>query len=340
MRRMSSANVRLMTVYFGISNRIFKYSQTIGRVGPGGTSFRNPHDVSFGKDGTVYVLNRSYEEVEGYRGGVRVTMITIDEEYIGEFGAWGKGDGELMRPTAIAMDREDNLYITDEWLQRVNIFDKTGKFLHCWGQPGSEDGQMERPGGLAFDKEENLYVADSANNRVQVFTKEGKFLDKFGGPGNGVGQVNLPWGLAIDGKGDVFVADWRNDRIQKFAPDGRFMAKFGVSGNLPGQFNRPAGVTVDQDGDIYVADWQNHRVQVFTPEFRHITTFTGDATISKWARQTISASPDIARMVDMVRDMRPWQQLLYPVSVRVDQQRRVFIVDCGRHRLQIYQKEN
>ena len=45
-----------------------------------------------------------FEEIPVGRQALRVTMLTIDEEYEGQFGGYGKGEGQLMRPTSIAVD--------------------------------------------------------------------------------------------------------------------------------------------------------------------------------------------------------------------------------------------
>ena len=151
---------------------------------------------------------------------LRITMCNIDEDYLGEFGFYGQGDGELIWPSSVATDSQGNVYVADEWLQRISVFDKDGNYISKWGAAGSGDGQLERPSGLVFDKEDNLYLVDSANHRVQVFTKEGRFLHRFGSAGSGDSQFNFPWGITIDSKGNVYVADWRNDRIQKFTAGG------------------------------------------------------------------------------------------------------------------------
>ena len=329
----------MATHFFGLNDRTFRYRQTIGQQGYQGPGFYQLTDLAIGQDGAIYVANRSVPEVgERHKAGVRVVITNLDEEFLGEFGGYGEEDGKFIRPTAVAVDHQQNVYVTDEWLQRVSVFDKGGKFLHKWGKMGSADGEFNRASGLTFDKDDNVYLVDSANHRVQVFTREGKFLSKFGSEGRGEGQFNLPWGITIDQKGDLYVADWRNDRVQKLGPDGKFLGAFGSSGDLVGQFNRPVDVAVDKDGDIYVVDWLNHRVQVFTPKFRYITHLLGDATMSKWAEQRVRSNPGHMRMYGLVRDMGPLQRFWYPVGVDVDEQGRVVVADSARFRLQVYQK--
>ncbi len=327
----------MASVFFGVTTRLYKYSHTIGRNGASGQGFRDPVDLALGEGGKIYVLNHS---AEYETTGVRVTICTLDEEYISEFGRYGDGRGQFIWPSSIALDSKGNAYVSDDYLNRISIFDGQGNFLDHWGSKGSADGEINKPTGLCFDKEDNLYLVDSANNRIEVFNKEGKFLAKWGRQGNADGEFNLPWGLTIDKKGDVWVADWRNDRIQKFTADGTFTASFGTSGKEMGQFNRPTDVAVDKDGDFYVTDWLNHRVQAFTPEGMFITIFTGNGVLSKWGQAQLSANPDMAKQMDLVPDLTSWKSFWHPNAVEVDDEGRIVVIDCNRDRLQVYQKRS
>ena len=208
----------------------FQYSHTIGRQEvQSGTGFFIPVAITRDKDNLLYVLSRG-SETPAFFPCKRVTVFTVDEELVRDFGQKvspegadaSAPDGSFMWPTAVALDSETNTYVADEWLNRISIFTKNGDWIGKWGTPGDGDGEINRPSGLAFDANDNLYLVDSLNNRVQVLTKEGKFLSKWGTAGSGDGEFNMPWGIEIDKNGEVYVADWRNDRIQKFTPDAGF----------------------------------------------------------------------------------------------------------------------
>ena len=322
-------------VFYGIADRVFQYDRTLGRGGFSGAGFRAHVDLALAPENRIYVLNRGWE----WRpDGVRVTILNIDEEYLGDFGQFGEGDGDLYWPTSIALDSDLNVYIADDWLNRISIFDKDGGFLDKWGVAGSGDGEINKPARIRFDKDDNMYLVDSGNNRIQKFTKDGKFLAKWGEGGSGEGQFNLPWGLNIDDKGNVFVADWKNHRIQKFTSDGQYLAEFGWEGSQIGEFNHPTDVAVDKYGDIYVADFGNDRIQVLTSDGRHITTFTGDAGISKWGEEVLNANPDMIRQRRLLRDLSVEKNFWGPNAVVIDKQGRIIIIDSNRQRLQVYQK--
>ena len=327
----------MSTVFFGITTRTWHYDRTLGRSEFSGSGFRGSMDFAMSPNGVMYVVNRCWESRPD---GVRVTILTFDEDYVGEFGRFGQGDGNLHWPTSIALDSQQNVYVSDDWLNRISIFDKDGDYLDKWGTPGSGDSEINKPSGLRFDKDDNLYMVDSANNRVQVFTKDGKFLSKWGEPGTGDGQFNLPWGLNFDKDGNVYVADWRNDRIQKFTHDGKYLAQFGTSGSEAGQLNRPTGVAVDKYGDIYVADWFNNRVPVFTQDGKHITTFQGQSTMSKWGQDKLNSNPDMIKMRQLIRDFTPESTFWRPKQIMIDDAGHIIILDSNRSRIQVYQKDN
>lgn len=329
----------MATHFFGLIDRTYYFSHAVGRNEFAGTGFRNPVDMAIAPDGSVYVVNRSYEQRPD---GVHVTVFTLDEEYITEFGAAGEGDGEFVWPSAVAIDSKSDVYVADEWLNRISKFTKDGEFISKWGTAGSGDGELKGPSGLVFDSSDNLTVVDSKNNRVQKFTADGKFISKFGSAGDGKGQFNLPWGVAVDKNDNIYVADWRNDRIQVFNPDGEWQQSFGSSGSGVGQFNRPNAVAVDASGDIFVADWENNRVQVFAPDGRYITQFVGDADLSKWGRDKLNSNPDMIRQrnIAFANDPGYEQKLSHPCSVKVDPQGRIAILDHTRGRVQVYVKED
>jgi DNA-binding beta-propeller fold protein YncE len=282
----------------------------------------------------AYVLNR----------GGQIARLLWDDDGIWDtderapLAGGGDADGKFTWPVAMIIDRDDNLFVSDEALHRITSLTTQGEFLAKWGDFGEEDGQLNRPSGIAFDADENIYVSDTLNHRVQRFTKDGRFLMKWGRLGDGDGEFNMPWGITVDELGDVYVADWRNDRVQKFTADGEFIFKLGRSGSGNGELNRPAGVAVDPDGDIYVADSENDRVQLFNADGRYVEKFIGDATLSVMARDYMLTNAKPNRLRDMA-DLEPQKRFRNPRSVRVDDKGRMYVPDFGSFRVQVYQKE-
>ena len=327
----------------------FQYSHTMGRQEVrSGNGFFHPVAIARDQDNLLYVLSRG-TETPAFFPCKRVTVLTVDEELIRDFGQKvppqdatreSTPDGSFMWPTSVALDSESNVYVADEWLNRISIFTKNGDWIGKWGTPGDGDGDLNRPSGMAFDANDNLYLVDSWNHRLQVFTKEGKFLSKWGSRGSGDGELNFPWGIEIDHNGDVYVADWRNDRIQKFTPDGQFLMKFGSSGQGDGEFNRPTGIAVDKEGTIYVTDFKNDRLQVFGADGSFITKLAGEATLSQWGMERVELDPLASKGRDIAQGLREREGVFQgPIAVEVDDDNRVYVVECARHRLQVFRKQ-
>ena len=334
----------------------YHYSHSVGLMNIQNIGFFRPVDMAMASDGVMYVINRGAAEQARYMPWKRVTMCTADEEYLGYFATGGTGDGEMIWPVGIAVDRDDNVYISDEALQRISIFDKKGHFLDKWGATGKGDGQFDRPAGIAFDREDNLLVVDGLNNRIQRYSRDGRFLGAWGRGGSGDGEFNVPWGITVDRAGNVCVADWRNDRIQKFDPDGNHLATFGASGQGGGQFSRPAGVAVDGEGCIYVADWGNDMVQVLNPDGSLRAELRGEGGPTKWAEEWFTSGHmdmfEVRQRSDLEPPLEPptgdaaregsaaIEKLFWaPTAVKVDDQDTLYVVDTCRHRIQIYHKE-
>jgi len=303
-----------------------------------------------GEGDIVYVLNRGYEFVPTVAWnrsgrGARVGIFSVgteagDEKFISEFGKYGDARGEFIWPAGMALDSQSNIYVSDEWLNRVSVFDKDGNFLNDWGTSGDGNGEFSGPSGIAIDAQDAVYVVDSRNHRVQKLTKDGKFLLSWGKLGNGEGEFDSPWGITLDQDGNVYVADHKNHRVQKFSPDGHFLSQFGSYGTGRGDLNRPSAVTVDPDGDVYICDWANDRVQLFNSEGKFLTSFTGDAQeLTKWAQAIVGTNPGAVKRRREVKNMEIEWRLSMPTGVTFDiAKNRLLIADTQRNRLQIYNK--
>jgi len=346
--------------------RVYDWSHSVGRGAASGTGFNYPQTMCLGKGGVVYVANRGNENNFGMRANKVRIGAPGEEELLGEFFKWGTADGRSTWPFGVAVDSQENVYLSDEWENTISVFDSNGNFLRKWGKTGSGDGELLRPAGLVCEKNGNIIVVDSGNNRLQVFSPDGKFLAKCGKSGTGDGEFNQPWGITVDNDGNIWVADWKNHRVQKLSPQGKFLMKIGEYGALPapqdaygvtylgpyistsgtpgyvkaGLLNHPTDVAVDTDGDIYVADWGNHRVCVFDSEGNPIANLIGDAQVmSKWGQQSIDANPDMMKARRRARSLEPEWRFCFPTAVDFDPETdRIIVAESQRNRLQIYRK--
>ena len=66
--------------------------------------------------------------------------------------------------------------------------------------------------------------------------------------------------------------------------------------------------------------------------------FIGEANLSISGKEYVLANPTTLRLREMA-DLEATKRLRAPVSVKVDDEGRLFITDFGSHRIQVYKKE-
>ena len=122
----------MASVFLGINDRTFTYESTAARAEHVGAGVRYPIDFALTSDDVAYIVNRGREDRPD---GTRLTVIRLGEkgeEYITEFGSYGEGNGQFIWPVGIALDKDTNVYLTDEWLHRITKFNNDGEYVSHW----------------------------------------------------------------------------------------------------------------------------------------------------------------------------------------------------------------
>ncbi len=335
--------------------RVYDYSHSVGRGAASGMGFSQPTAMALNGN-TIYVLNRGIEGIANVPWnrvayGARVSIIDLgdepgDEEFTGEFGKYGDREGEFIWPSGMVLSTDGNLYVSDEWMNRISVFSTDGTFLRRWSTVPQDDGADHGTASVACDGDGNIYCTDGRSHEVRKFTANGELITSWGSLGDGNGEFNSPWGITVDrNDGSVYVADHRNHRVQKFSADGQWLAQFGEPGSGRGQMHLPIKVTVDTQGDVYVADWSDNgmhpgRVHIFDRDANFIISLIGDAQqLSKWADMTVVANADyLKRRREVPTTESEWRFAL-PTDIMYDpDSRRLVVLDSQRSRLQIYNK--
>jgi len=324
------------------------HSYVIGVAAMEGRGFYYPVDVAVAPDDKLFVLGRGHD---GDTHGVQILKCDIESEYYGIFASHGVDDGQFIWPTSIAIDGNGLIYVTDEHLNRISIFDQESKFIKKWDASGDDEIDISKPAGIAIDSENFVWIVDNQESSVKKFSPDGKCLLKFGNQGTGPGDFQMPWGITVSSAGEIYIADWGNNRIQRFTAQGVFIGEYGNSSDVVSDnLRKPSDVGVDSQGCMYVADWGNHRVQVISSDGEMIQKLRGNASISKWAQDFLDANQDenMARSKsDLEPDLGRYEWDLHeqsyhmekyfwaPVSVQVYHDDLVIVVDRNRHRLQV-----
>jgi len=191
------------------------------------------------------------------------------------------GEGLLLFPHGIFVDRDGNVWVTDGQDDaarpqgtaaatlsgpppgatrgnQVLKFSPDGKLLMTLGTRGgaAAPGYFYQPNDVLVAPDGAIFVSEGhggANSRILKFSKDGKLLKTWGTKGAGDGQLDGPHALAMDSRGRLFVGDRSNNRIVIFDQEGKQL-------DVWRQFSRPSGIYIDKRDVIYVADSESESV--------------------------------------------------------------------------------
>lgn len=76
---------------------------------------------------------------------------------------------ELSSDAGLALDSQKNIYVSDQQLGALNVFNYEGQLLYKFGRSGKGPGEFSEPSGMWVGSGNRLYVADTKNGRVQEF---------------------------------------------------------------------------------------------------------------------------------------------------------------------------
>ncbi len=169
-----------------------------------------------------------------------------------EWGSYGFADGEFTGTGGIAIDSQDNVYVSSPFCGRCDVqkFDSSGQFLGKWGTEGSANGQFRVPTGIGVNANDQIFVVDQGNVRVQKFDSDGDYLEQWGASGLEDGQFERPAGVATRAAGaEVYVTDSDVHRVQKFTVDDSVAPPAAPTGlsvtpSLPRHLDRPRASAV------------------------------------------------------------------------------------------------
>ena len=152
---------------------------------------------------------------DGY-GNARVHKYSPDGQLLFSWGESGTGEGQFNIAHNVSTDKDGWVYVADRENQRIQVFDKNGKFETQWKN-------MARPCGLYIDRngDQKVYVGElgvaigpnsqayGLGPRVAIHDVEGNVLARLGDAPESEepGHFIAPHGVCINSRGDIFVGE-------------------------------------------------------------------------------------------------------------------------------------
>ena len=193
------------------------------------TGMGKPHAIAVNSEGSRIALTEAHPKnaamICDHEGNVLTRM---------------KGR-KLSNPTAIAMDQDGCVFVSERDAHCVTKFDAEGKLLKT--TRGSKVVTLSHPCGIEL-LNEHLYVCDGGNNQVKILDKELNFVDSFS-----AFVSPSPAHVCASSRGIVYITSAVTPGIQVFTSDHKFIHTIASSISGPICFDKLSGVlyVVDRD---------------------------------------------------------------------------------------------
>lgn len=217
-----------------------------------------PHGATVDAQGNLWVTDEQGKDGKGQQvfkfspeGKVLMTL--------GKAGVASDAPGLFNQPTDVAIAPNGDIFVTEGHAptpanNRVQKFDKNGKFIKSWGHTGSGPGEFNAPHTIALDSRGRVLVGDRNNNRVEIFDRDGKYLDTWK-------QFGRPSGIFIAKDDTMYVADseswgkdepgWKKGIRIGSAKDGSVKYFIEDMESTTEEHSGAEGVGVDAAGNVY-----------------------------------------------------------------------------------------
>ncbi|GGK06999.1 hypothetical protein GCM10010123_40970 [Pilimelia anulata] len=181
----------------------------------------------------------------------------------------------LNKPTNLAVDSQDNVYVTEDVGNKVDKITQAGQLTPVAGNGTSAGSIVEGPAtaspmrvsGLVFDSQDNFYIGDWVRGYIMKVDTSGNMTIVAGngtttvtpGPARQSG-LRGPYGLALDSQGNLYSTDYYLHYVYKITPAGNLSIFAGNGGTTMSQngpatstsLYRPWDVDVDASDNVYV----------------------------------------------------------------------------------------
>ncbi len=154
-------------------------------------------------------------------GNKQITVFNHQGLFLHSFGHHGYGGKDLLKPTHISLDADENVYVL-EGRQRVSIFDLHGNLIDRFSAIDLKQQFGKTPEFSAMTTDANgiLYLADAVESQIVLLDwRKREVLQRFGSLGQSRAQYRNISQLSVNNRGQIAILDKKNRKVEVFQLD-------------------------------------------------------------------------------------------------------------------------
>ena len=269
---------------------------SFGSQGTGKGQFDSPTGIAVSSTGDIAVADTD---------NGRVQLFTSEGKYLSEFGSeFFSSKGRLHNPISVAYTRWDEIIVVDHGAPErlVGLYSDRGQFIREFSPS-----HLQSPRSISITREDHVAVCDTEDRCIKILSRDGeKLLHSF----KGANCAQSPYNV-VDHTNRYFVTYFRTGAVKVWNKAGKFLFDIvSPRESLNKEFLGPLGLTIDTFGNLVVCESISNRLQVFSLEGHCLSTIGEVGTAEG--------------------------QFKWPADLAVAKDGRIFVVDQGNHRIQIF----
>jgi len=231
-----------------------------------------------------------------------------------KWGSHGTNDGQFFGPGGIAIDSHDNVYVSDEYNNRVSIFNSDGHFITKWEL-------SFQPFEIEIDSHDNVYIlsdyvsSPTTGPTLNKFTMDGKLVQVWGNASSNDVHIPIissghllptdvfPIHVVIDHQDNVHLV-YNNQKSLVYSSNGQRLSDFQSSSPL----------AFDSKGNFYESTIYNFDVKSW---------IAYDSNGSSYK----SEDPMILKLDSKGDQVIKWKINEFPHDLAIDSHDNVYIID-------------
>lgn len=215
--------------------------------------FEKPMGIIVDKNNFIYIVDQSSNTIFKFNN---------NGQYLAQWGTKGKLPGEFNEAKYMTLSKDNYLFVTDTWNQRIQIFKPDGTVediinLDSFG-----------PKGITIYNDK-IYYADTGHHTIKLIAFDGKEISSMGKEGNIKYNLHEPTGIINDNEGNIYIIDSRNNRIVKTNKDLKHLTNFKIKGWNDFTSGKEASLAYD-NSKLYLSDPVNGTIKVFSTDGKEL----------------------------------------------------------------------
>jgi hypothetical protein len=290
--------VRKVDAATGIITTIAGTGLITGSIGDGGPAtsalIQGPYDIRVDAGGNVFFVDANKNRVR--KIDPSGTISTLAGDTAGFSGDGGPATSAILNyPTGIILDASGNIYIADQYNNRIRKITVatgiittvvgTGTAGYTGDGAAASSARISAPDRIALDAAGDLYISDAGNNVIRKVTMSTGIITTvvgtgsvgYSGDGGAATSATLsdPSGIVFDASGNMYIADASNNVIREVVKSTGLITTLagnhtqGYSGNggpaLSAEFFHPLSMAIyNNTGDMLIDDDENWVIRKVT----------------------------------------------------------------------------